>query len=106
MKMLEINSENISNEVFIGAIPVVVDTYTTWCAPCRAMAPIFESLAQEFDGKMKFVKMNIEDNQEFASEYKIMSIPTFLIFKDGKEVARKVGVFSKESFKTELTTLL
>jgi len=104
--MLEINSENISNEVFIGAIPVVVDAYATWCAPCRAMAPIFESLAQEFDGKMKFVKMNIEDNQEFASEYKIMSIPTFLIFKDGKEVSRKIGAFNKDNFKTELTSLL
>jgi thioredoxin 1 len=104
--MQNVSSSDFKAEVADSKIPVVVDCWAEWCGPCRAIAPAFEALGKELEGKVKFVKMDIDANQEFASEYRIMSIPTFLVFKDGKEALRKIGMFSKDNFKTELTSLL
>jgi thioredoxin len=104
--MQNVTASDFQAEVIQSSIPVVVDCWAVWCGPCRAIAPTFEALGKDFEGKIKFVKMDIDANQDFASDNKIMSIPTFLIFKDGKEVSRKIGAFNKDNFKTELTSLL
>ena len=104
--MQNVNSGDFNQEVIQSKIPVVIDAYAVWCAPCRSISPIFEELGKEFDGRIKFVKMDIDANQDFASDHKIMSIPAFLVFKDGKEVYRKIGVFNKDSFKKDLDNLI
>ncbi len=71
--------------------PVLVDFWATWCGPCRAIAPHLESLASEFDGKLKVVKIDVDNNQGTAAEYKVTSLPTVLLFKDGKVVGKIVG---------------
>ncbi len=95
-----------SEEVLQSSAPVLVDFWAEWCGPCRAMAPIVEELAHEFDGKMKIGKMNVDQNMEIPQKYGIMSIPTFLIFKNGEKVDQLVGSMSKESMKSKLEKYL
>lgn len=78
----------------------VVDFYADWCSPCKMMAPIFEELEKEFSGKVEFEKVNVDADQARAQQYGVLSIPTFIILKDDKEVDRTVGGRSKEAFKT------
>lgn len=80
---------------------VVVDFYADWCGPCRIMAPVFEELSQEMS-KVKFVKINVDENSSLASSYSVFSIPTFLIFNKGKVVGQLVGAISKERMKEEI----
>lgn len=74
----------------------VVDFYATWCGPCKMFSPIFEETANEID--MNFVKIDVDNNSDIARDYGVMSIPTVILFKDGKEVKRNVGFMSKEEF--------
>ena len=83
---LKINSEK----------PVLVDFFADWCGPCKMMAPIVEELATELDGKVKVGKINVDENSDIAVEYNVMSIPTLIIFKNGKEEKRLVGLRDKE----------
>lgn len=73
----------------------LLDLWAPWCAPCRAMAPIIEELEKEFGGKVEIEKINVDENQAKAAEYGVMSIPTYIVLKDGKEVGRKIGVTPK-----------
>ncbi len=86
---LEISGKEFDNKISEGV--VVIDFYAEWCMPCLMMAPIIEELAEKFKDKISFAKLNIDDNSEIAQEYSVMSIPTLIIFKDGKEVERIVG---------------
>lgn len=91
------NKDNFKQEVEDSADPVLVDFFADWCGPCQMMAPIVEEMINEYKGqKVKVGKLNIDENQEVASKYNIMSIPTFLIFKDGKVADRKTGYCAKE----------
>ncbi len=78
----------------------VIDFWAPWCPPCKIMNPIIEELEEELKGKVEFVKYNVDEEQEAAQKYGVMSIPTYVIEKDGKEVARTTGARSKEEFKT------
>lgn len=98
---LKLNSENFEKEVLNSNIPVLVDFYADWCGPCKMMAPIVEKLAEELEGKAKVGKINVDENQDLAMEYNIMSIPTILIFKNGKEEKRIVGVRDKNELLSE-----
>ena len=91
-----INSENFDEVVLNADKPVVVDFFATWCGPCSQMAPILESFAEEFDGKYVVGKIDVDENQELAGEYNIMSIPTIKIFKDGEAVKTAMGVQTRE----------
>ncbi len=85
---------------------VVVDFFAEWCMPCLMMAPIVEELADKFKGKINFAKINIDDNSSLSEKYKVMSIPTIIMFKDGKEVARIIGTVSGEQLEEKLNSLL
>jgi len=85
---------------------VVIDFYADWCMPCVMMAPVMEELSDKFKGKIKFGKVNIEDNQELAQKFKIVSLPTFILFKDGKQAEQFVGSRSIEDFEEKLKSFL
>lgn len=98
---LNLSSENFEKEVLNSNEPVLVDFYADWCGPCKMMAPVVEELAGNLQGKAKVGKINVDENQDLAMEYNVMSIPTLIIFKDGKETKRFVGVRDKNELLNE-----
>ena len=99
-------SANFQEEVLNAEILVLVDFYADWCGPCKMMAPLVESLAESFEGKVKIGKLNIDDEMEIAQKYRVMSIPTFIFFKDGQVVETSMGAMSKEELEEKLKKLL
>ncbi len=93
---LKLNSDNFEKEVLNSEKPVLVDFFADWCGPCKMMAPVIEELADELDGKAKVGKINVDENSDIAVEYNVMSIPTLIVFKNGKEDKRFVGLRNKE----------
>ena len=89
-------SENFEEEVLKSGVPVLVDMFATWCGPCKMMAPVIAQLAQEYEGKVKVGKLDIDENSDIVAQYKIMSVPTFLVIKDGEVKAKLIGAVSKE----------
>ena len=89
-KML--TSETFDKEVTESSLPVLVDFYADWCGPCKAMSPVVEQLAAEYEGKVKVCKINVDDSQDIAARFGVMSIPTFIFFKDGKAAGKMVGM--------------
>jgi len=103
---LEITDSNFKQEIEEYKGVAMVDFWAAWCGPCQAAAPIVAELHEEVKEKAKVGKVNVDENQEIASKYGVMSIPTFIFFKDGKEADRKVGLQSKEAMKETIETLL
>lgn len=97
--------QNFKEEVLDSKTPVLVDFWAEWCAPCRIVSPIVEEFATEYSGKLKVGKLNVDENQ-VASQYGVMSIPSLLIFKDGKVVKTMIGAQSKDNFKREIDSVL
>ena len=95
-------SADFEKEVLQSDKPVLVDFLADWCGPCKMMAPVVEQLAEELEGKAKVGKLNIDENMDIAEKYRVMNIPTFLIFKDGQEKERIVGAVSKNELKNKL----
>ena len=94
---MQFTGSNFETEVYQADVPVLVDFYADWCGPCKAMGPVVEALAQEYEGKVKVGKINTDDNQDIAMEYGVMSIPTFIVFKGGKAVKKMLGMQDKRN---------
>ncbi|GDX62171.1 thioredoxin [Candidatus Levyibacteriota bacterium] len=103
---MNFTDKNFQDEVLNSDIPVLVDFWAPWCGPCRMVTPIIEELANEYKGKVLIGKMNVDENQDTASKYSIMSIPSILIFKKGKPVKTMVGAQGKESFKKGIDEII
>ena len=101
--MLHITKENYQTEVLESPIPVVIDFWAEWCGPCKMAAPIFEALAAKHGDKVKFAKINVDEQGELAVMNRVMSIPTFILFKDGVAVDRMVGLGSEEDLEEFIT---
>lgn len=99
---VHVTDETFEDEVVGSSVPVLVDFWADWCAPCKMIAPIVEELANEYDGKVKFAKLDVDANPKVASTFGIRSIPTLLIFKDGSPVGQVVGAVPKTVLKSRL----
>jgi thioredoxin 1 len=106
MKPVTITDANFESEVIKSNIPVLIDFWATWCGPCKAIAPIVEDLAKEYDGKVKVGKVDVDDNQQTAIKYGIRSIPTLLIMKNGKVNDTIVGAVPKTQIVQKLNAAL
>jgi thioredoxin 1 len=96
--VIYVTSNSWDNDVLKSDLPVLVDFWAEWCGPCRMVGPAVEQLSYTMDGKIKVAKLNVDENQEIANRYGIKSIPSLLLFKSGKEIARTVGAASKEAY--------
>ena len=96
MGVLALTEKNFEAEVIKSDKPVLVDFWAEWCGPCRMIAPIVEEIAKDLSGKLKVVKVNVDEAQELASQFNIMSIPTLILFKDGEPVDMIIGAMSKD----------
>lgn len=92
-----VNDNNFEAEVLKSELPVLVDFYADWCGPCKMMGPVVEQLAGDFKGQFKIVKLNVDESPETAEKYGVMSIPTFILFKNGQAADQKVGGMPKDA---------
>lgn len=106
MSEITLTSSNFENEVLNSTVPVLVDFWAVWCGPCRTIAPIIEELAREYEGKIKVGKVNVDENNDLASQYGIMSIPTIKFFKDGKIAGEIIGAAPKTQFEDAIKKLI
>lgn len=99
---ITITKENFESEVLKSDIPVLVDFWATWCGPCKMIAPVVEEIAEEYEGKIKVGKVNIDEEMDLALENKVVSIPTLILFENGVAVKREVGFMTKEEIEEML----
>lgn len=104
--VVEFSSANFETEVIKSPVPVLVDMWAAWCGPCRMIAPVVEELAGTYQGKVKMGKVNVDEHPQVAAEYRVMNIPTLLLFKAGQEVDRIVGVQPKEELVRRIEKVL
>ena len=105
-ELIALTDENFSDEVLSADLPVLVDFWATWCGPCRMIAPIVEELSSEYEGKAKVCKLDVDTAQKTAAEFGIRSIPTLLIFKDGKVADQLIGAVPKQQITEKLDASL
>lgn len=102
MSVITLNKNNFEEEVLKSEKKVLIDFWASWCGPCRMMSPVIDEIAEEMGDSIKVGKINIDEEKELAIKYDVMSIPTFIVFKNGNEVGRSVGVQDKEEIKAML----
>jgi len=102
----DISDQNFESEVIKSTVPVLVDLWAPWCGPCRMVHPVIEKLAKDYDGKVKFYKLNVDENQQTAARYSVMSIPTLLFFKNGERADTVVGAVPEQVLKPKIDALL
>jgi len=102
----QFNDTNFKEEVLGSKTPVLVDFYADWCGPCKMMGPIIEELATEYEGKATIGKLNVDDSVSTAQAYKVMSIPTMILFKDGQAVDKAVGAITKAELTEKINKAL
>jgi thioredoxin 1 len=105
-KAIEVTDSTFEQEVLQSTQPVLVDFWAVWCGPCRAVAPVVEEIAGDYEGKLKVMKLDVDDNPRTASAYGVQSIPTLLVFKDGKPAERIVGAVPKKVIVDKLQSVM
>ena len=105
MSIVHLNDKNFNEEVLKAELPVLVDFFAEWCGPCKMLAPVLEDISREYSGKIKVVKVDVVGAGSTASQFGIMSVPTLMIFKDGKALSQNVGAMSKYELKNKLADL-
>ena len=96
-KIFVLNDQNFKEEIKSSQVPILVDFWAEWCAPCRMIAPMLEEIAEEYNEKLKIGKLNVDQNRTIAAQYGVMSIPTLILFKDGEMVEQMIGAQPKEN---------
>ncbi|MDD4956473.1 MAG: thioredoxin [Candidatus Omnitrophica bacterium] len=103
---INVNDSNFKEEVLSSELPVLVDFWAEWCGPCRMIAPVIGELAEEYSGKLKVCKLNVEEGAQTATTYGVMNIPTIMIFKGGNVVDKVIGSVPKSSLESKITAHL
>jgi thioredoxin len=101
-KVIPVNESDFDSTVLRSEVPVFVDFYADWCGPCRMIAPTIEALSEEYEGKVKFVKINVDNNQQLAMKYDIMSIPTSILFENGTVKDSLIGAYPASAYKQRI----
>lgn len=106
MSIVHLDDKNFKEEVLKAELPVLVDFFAEWCGPCKMVAPVLEDISKEYSGKIKVVKVDVDEAGSTAAHYGIMSVPTLMIFKDGLVVSQSAGALSKYELKNKLREVL
>lgn len=103
---MKFTGNNFMTEVLQSEVPVLVDFYAEWCGPCKMMGPIVKKLADQYEGRMKIGKLNIDESAEIADSYKVMSVPTFIFFKNGEVILKQVGSLPEKELQAKIEEVL
>jgi len=106
MEPINLNDQNFEKEVLESSIPVLVDFWAEWCGPCKMTGPVIDELANDYEGKVKVAKVNVDENQPLAEKYGVASIPTILLFKNKEVVKTMIGYQTKEAFKKQIDEVM
>jgi thioredoxin 1 len=104
--LVQINDDAFEAEVIKSSLPVLIDFWAPWCAPCRAIGPVVEELAKEYEGKVKVVKMNVDDNPQTPARYSVRSIPNLIVFKNGEVKDQIIGAVAKSQLVKAIDSVL
>jgi len=106
MATINVSDSDFNDRVLQSKMPVIVDFYADWCGPCKLAAPILEELSDEYKDRLEIAKLNVDQNQATAAKYDVMSIPTVVLIKDGKEIGRQIGFAGKQGYEDLIKKVL
>ena len=104
--VMDVTDQTVENEVVKSSLPVLLDLWAPWCGPCRMVAPVIEKLETQYEKKVKFCRLNVDENPQTAAKYRVMSIPTLMFFKNGEVVETVVGAVPERTLQPKLDALL
>ena len=102
---VELTNDNFATEIEAATVPVVIDVYAVWCGPCQQMAPLFDELAQELQGQVKFAKLNVDHVRDLAIKWGVSSVPTFIFYQAGQIVGRATGYMNKRELQAKMAAV-